>query len=250
MRTAFSYLIALLAAAIQPAQAGDCAFMQRAGFTGERVTGSGRILDESRALAGFTALKVTGAIDVELRAAGRESVTVRADDNVAPLIETRVEGSTLVIGVARGASFRTRRTPRVLVEFVRLGELTVAGSGDVRADRVRGDTFAVSIAGSGDVRIDALDVDSLGVVLAGSGDFTAAGRADEQGYRIRGSGDVRASELVGRSVKVSIAGSGDALVHATEALEVVIAGSGDVVYRGAPKITKSVAGSGSVRPAR
>lgn len=243
-------LFALLAAVVQPAHADDCAFLQRVAFTGERVTGSGRIVEASRALAGFGALKVSGGIDVELRASGRESVTVRADDNVEPLIETRVEGATLVIGVARGASFKTQRTPRVRVEFVRLGELSVAGSGDVRADRVRGDTFAVSVAGSGDVKIDALDVDSLGVVLAGSGDFVAAGRADQQGFRIRGAGDVRARDLVGRSVKVSIAGSGDAFVHATEELEVAIAGSGDVVYRGAPKVTKSVAGSGSVRPAK
>lgn len=243
-------LFALLAAASQPAHADDCAFLRRVGFTGERVTGSGRIVEEPRPLAGFGALKLAGGIDVELRAGERESVTVRADDNVVPLIETRVEGGTLVIGVARGASFRTQRTPRVVVEFVRLGELTAAGSGDVHADRVRGDAFAVAVAGSGDVKIDALDVNSLGVMLAGSGDFTAGGRADEQGFRIRGSGDVRARDLVGRSVKVSIAGSGDASVHATEELEVAIAGSGDVVYRGAPKVTKSIAGPGSVRPAR
>ncbi|MFN3565224.1 MAG: head GIN domain-containing protein [Burkholderiaceae bacterium] len=248
MRAALSF--AVLAAALQPAHADDCAFVQRAAFAGERVAGSGRIVEESRALAGFGALKVAGGVDVELRASGRETVTVRADDNIVPLIETRVDGGTLVIGTPRGVSFRTQRRPRVVVEFVRLGALTVAGTGDVRADRVRGDTFAVSVAGSGDVRIDALDVDSLGVVLAGSGDFTAAGRADEQGFRIRGSGDVRARDLVGRSVKVSIAGSGDAHVHATEELEVAIAGSGDVVYRGTPRITKSIAGSGSVRPAR
>lgn len=248
MRAALFF--ALLAAAIRPAHAEVCAFLQRAGFTGERVTGSGRIVEESRALAGFSALKLAGGIDVELRAAERESVTVRADDNVVPLIETRVEGAALVIDVARGASLPTQRRPRVRVEFVRLGAISVAGSGDVRADRVRGDTFAVSVAGSGDVRIDALDVDSLGVMLAGSGDFIASGRAERQGFRIRGAGDVRARDLVGRSVKVSIAGSGDALVHATEELEVAIAGSGDVVYRGAPKVTKSIAGSGSVRPAK
>jgi hypothetical protein len=248
MRT--TLLLALLVAASQPARADDCAFLQHAGFAGDRIAGSGRIVEESRALAGFSALKVSGGVDVELRASARESVTVRADDNVVPLIETRVEGTTLVIGPARGASFGTRRRPRVLVEFVRLGELTVAGAGDVRADRVRGDILAVSVAGSGDVRIDSLDVNSLGAMLAGSGDFIGAGRADQQGFRIRGSGDVRARDLVGRTVKVSIAGSGDALVHATEELDVAIAGSGDVVYRGAPKVTKSIAGSGSVRPAR
>ncbi len=231
-------LIALLAAAAAPALAQ------------QPVTGSGRIVDEARPLAGFTALRVGGGVRVELRANDRERVTVRADDNLLPLVETRVDGTALVIGVAHGASFRARRVPRVYVGFVRLDDISVTDSGHVHADRVRGDTFAVSLAGSGDVRIDALDVNALGAMLAGSGDFIARGRADQQGYRIRGAGDVRARELVGRNVTVSIAGSGDAVVHATETLAVSISGAGDVVYRGDPKITKSIVGSGSVRPAR
>jgi hypothetical protein len=218
-------------------------------YVAARDGGAGRVVEVSRTLAGFSAVRVADGIDVELRAAERESVTVRADADVVPLVQTRVDGATLVIGAARGASFGAQRAPRVRVGFVRLQALSVAGSGDVHVDRVRGDVFAVSMAGSGDVRIDALDVNALGVMLAGSGDFAAAGRADEQGFSLRGAGDVRARDLVGRSVKVSIAGSGDALVHATEHLEVEIAGSGDVVYRGQPKVTKSIAGSGSVRPA-
>ncbi len=231
-------LIALLAAAAAPAPAQQA------------VTGSGRIVDEARPLAGFTALRVGSGVDVELRASDRERVTVRADDNLVPLVETRIDGTALEVGLARGASFRARHLPRVRIEFVRLDDISVAGAGNVHADRVRGDTFAVSLAGSGDVRIDALDVNALGAMLAGRGDFIARGRADQQGYRIRGAGDVRARDLVGRNVTVSIAGSGDALVHATETLAVSISGSGDVVYRGNPKITKSIVGSGSVRPAR
>jgi hypothetical protein len=222
------------------------------GSTSNRVAGSGRKVDDLRTPGAFSAIRINGPIDVELKAAEREQVTVRFDDNLVSLVETQVTGDatpTLEIRLQPGANFRSADSPKVIVEFKSISSLSLSGSGDVHADAVRGPLMAVSISGSGDVKIDRLDVDVLGVAVAGSGDFTAAGRAAEQGYSIAGSGDIQARNLVGQTVKVRIAGSGDAQVHAEQMLTVSIAGSGDVVYRGSPVIKKSVAGSGEVRKA-
>jgi hypothetical protein len=221
--------------------------------TGERTNGSGRIIDDRRPLSAFGAVHLTGPVDVELKASDRESVTVRTDDNIAPLIETRVTGGdrpALEIGVKAGASFRTSRAPVVVVEFRALSELVVRGSGDVRADRISADDFVLSLSGSGDAKIDSLQAHRFAAALAGSGDLVVrGGRAEEQAYRLSGSGDVDAGRLEGRSVQVAIAGSGDASVNASETLEATIAGSGDVTYRGSPRITQRIRGSGSVHRA-
>lgn len=221
--------------------------------TGEQINGSGRIVEDRRPVAGFGAVHLTGPVDVELKASDRESVTVRTDDNIAPLIETRViagDRPALEIGVQPGASFRTSRAPVVIVEFRALSELVIRGSGDVRADRIGADDFALSISGSGDAKIESLQAKRFAAVLAGSGDLAVGGRAEEQAYRLSGSGDVDASRLEGRSVQVAIAGSGDASVNASDALDVTITGSGDVAYRGSPRITQRIRGSGSVHRAR
>lgn len=221
--------------------------------SGERVKGSGHIVEDRRALSGFVAVHVAGPVDVELKASDRDSVTVRIDDNLVPLIETRVGGgdrATLEIGVQPGASFRTTRRPVVVVEFRALSELVIRGSGDARADRINADDFVLSMIGSGDVRIDALQARRFAAALSGSGDLLVRGRAEEQAYRLSGSGDVNAGHLEGRSVQVSIAGSGDASVHATETLDATIAGSGDVAYRGSPHVTQRIRGSGSVHRVR
>jgi Putative auto-transporter adhesin, head GIN domain len=217
--------------------------------SGERVSGSGRIIDDRRPLAGFVAVRVSGPIDIELKAADQDSVTVRTDDNIAPLIETRVSGGdrpALEIGVRPGAAFRAERTPVVVIEFRALSELVISGSGDVRADAIGADDFALSMRGSGDVRIETLQAQRFAAVLSGSGDLRLRGRAEQQAYRIAGSGDVSAGELEGQSVQVAIAGSGDAAVKAAVSLEATIAGSGDVVYRGSPQVRQSIRGSGSV----
>jgi hypothetical protein len=222
------------------------------GSTGNRITGSGRTVDDMRTPGAFSAIRISGPIDVELKASEREHVTVRFDDNLVTLVETHVTTDAtpaLEIRLQPGASFRSAGTPKVIVEFKSISSLAMSGSGDVHADAVRGPLLAVSVSGSSDVKIDRLDVDVLGVSIAGSGDFTAAGRAAEQGYSIAGSGDIKTDNLIGQTVKVRIAGNGDARVHAEQMLTVSIAGSGDVVYRGTPVIKKSVAGSGEVRKA-
>jgi hypothetical protein len=221
--------------------------------SGERVKGSGRIVEQPRDVGFFGAVHVSGPIDVELRAAERDSVTVRADDNILELIETRIGGGerpVLEIGVVAGASFRTARSPKVIVEFRALNDLVMRGSGDVRADRLAADDFALSMSGSGDARIGTLHARRFAAVLAGSGDLVVrGGRAWQQAYRLSGSGDVGAGRLEGRDVQVAIRGSGDASVYASGTLQATIEGSGDVVYRGTPDITRQVRGSGTVRKA-
>ena len=245
-------LAALFVAAPAAAATADDPSVRVATVTfgsGERVSGSGRIIDDRRPLAGFVAIRVSGPIDVELKAADHDSATVRTDDNIVPLIETRVSGGdrpTLEIGVTPGASFRTSRTLVVIVEFRALSELVISGSGDVRADRISADDFALSMSGSGDARIDTLQARRFAAVLSGSGDLRVRGRAEQQAFRIAGSGDVSAEHLEGQSVQISIAGSGDAAVNAADTLEATIAGSGDVVYRGSPQVRQRIRGSGSV----
>jgi hypothetical protein len=220
------------------------------GSSSVRVSGSGRVVDEVRSPGKFSAVRIDGPIDVELRASQRDQVSVRFDDNLLGFVETRLkEGTTptLEIRLLPDASFRSADKPKVTVEFKSISAISMNGSGDVQADVVRGPLLAVSIAGSGGVKIDRLDIDVLGVSIAGSGDFTAMGRADEQGFSIAGSGDIKAGNLTGRTVKVRIAGNGDAHVNSEQTLTVSIAGSGDVVYRGTPTIKKSIAGSGEVR---
>lgn len=239
------------AAAAQPASLPAVGALV-VGTSGGRVDGSGHEADEARTPGSFAAVRVNGPINVQLKASTREHVSVHFDDNLLPMIETRIVADTppaLEIRLLPGASFKSSHTPKVTVEFKAINALAMRGSGDVRADALQGTVLAVSIAGTGDLRVDRMDVDVLGVSIAGSGDFAAVGRANEQGYSIAGNGDVNASDLVGQTVKVRIAGSGDARVHAEQMLVVSIAGSGDVVYRGNPTIKKSIAGSGEVRKA-
>lgn len=215
-----------------------------------RIEGSGRVVDDERSVAGFTKVIVNGPLDMLITAGDTDRVVVRADDNIAPLVETSVLGTTLVVGLKSGASYRTRTKMQIQVQAARLRGVTMRGSGEIRVDRVDADIFEATVQGSGDVIVDALRADTVAVSIAGNGDIRAKGTAGTVGVAIDGNGDVHFADLVARTVAVSIRGSGDARVHATETLQVSISGSGDVRFRGSPKVTRTISGSGSVEPLR
>lgn len=211
------------------------------------VSGSGTIKSETRAVSGFTGISL--AVDglVEILQGGTEGVTVEADDNLLPLLETVVEDGTLKIRPAtRNTSFNTKKM-KFIVNAKTIDHLTIAGGGDMRAETLKVFALKTSIAGSGDVRIKSLDANALTVKIAGSGDFAAAGRAESMNVSIAGSGDIKAANLDTKAVEIRVAGSGDATVWARETLKVKVAGSGDVRYYGDAEVKKSIGGLGSVK---
>lgn len=241
---------AVVAFALGAALAG-AARAEGSWFGASTVTGSGKAASEQRLLAGFQAVAIKGSVDVVLRQAAKESVEVRADDNLLPLIETTVADRdgvpTLEVATKKGTRISTRSKITVTVDLPTLKAISISGSGEASGDKLQVGDLQVRIVGAGDVRLRQLSAESLGVKISGNGDVQATGRAARLTVAISGSGDVLTRELDADDVSVSIAGSGDARVNARKTLAVSIAGSGDVAYTGDASVKTSIAGSGNVR---
>jgi hypothetical protein len=211
------------------------------------ITGSGTAASEVRQVAEFDAIELNGSVALKVRQGATRSVRVEADDNVLPVIETEVSGSTLKVGPRRNTNLRPRRPIVVTVEVPQLKSIDAAGAGDVQVDGMKVPSFALDLSGSGQSRLKGMDCGELRIGISGSGDVEAQGHAASLAISIAGSGDVKASALRSDDVRVRVAGSGNAAVHASKSLDVSIAGSGDVTYGGdATKIKTSVAGSGHI----
>ena len=217
------------------------------------TTGSGRVITETRAVSDFNAITMKGSMQLVVRQTGRESLSISAEDNILPLIETKVEadGSDRVLQIQfkRDASVRTHREIKVVMEVIKLSAVSNYGAGDIRIDALQSPALKLAMLGSGDVNARGLVLDALSVRIAGSGDVHGEGSAKQVSLSIAGSGDASLAGVVASDVNVNIAGSGDAAVHATKSLTVKVMGSGDVQYRGgATEINKTVMGSGTVKP--
>src|SRR5207237_7014062 len=105
---------------------------------GNATLGSGQIATETRNVGSFQAIELRGSMKLVVQQAAKESVELRGDDNLLPLIETAVVDHagvpTLQIDTKRGTSFSTRNPMVVTVSVATLASLSLTGSGDARAD--------------------------------------------------------------------------------------------------------------------
>jgi hypothetical protein len=215
---------------------------------GEQVQGSGRIVKQARQVGNFSGLSLGLPGHLELRIGNSESVTIEADDNLLPLVETVVEGGMLRIRPTRRNLDLESKSIRIVVQARSIERLALGGSGSIDADPLRARKLDIDLGGSGSIRLKGVESDALAVALGGSGDLQAArGAVGRLTVSIGGSGDVDLGRVQATSASVTIAGSGEATVWPRNALSATIAGSGDVNYYGDPQVSKSTIGSGGVR---
>jgi hypothetical protein len=213
---------------------------------------AGPVVERDYQVGNFDRLELAGAYDVTVRTGAAPSVHARGNEKLLEQLVVEVRGGALNIhpekrnGFHWGSFQRGKVALTVTVPALRGAE--IAGSGDIRIDRVAGDRFEGGIAGSGDLTVDRIEVQNLKLGIAGSGGARAgAGRAVNAQYEIAGSGGIDAKGVAAETAKVSIAGSGDVSAQASKTAEVSIMGSGDVEISGGAKCTISKAGSGNVR---
>lgn len=189
------------------------------------VEGSGNVITESREVSGFNEIVLGGTGRVVVDVTGTESLTIEAEDNIMPLLETRVRDGRLRLETTRSIS------PTVEIVYTitaaTLEGFVISGSGIVEADAIDGTDFRVDISGSGDVDAEGTLSGLLSISISGSGEFDGESLTAPEGT-------------------VDVSGSGNAVVNITDELEVSVSGSGDVEYLGAPSVDSEVSGSGAV----
>lgn len=200
----------------------------------------------------FEKLAVAGSYEVVVTVGGAPGMRVEGASKRVDRMEVSVEGGTLRIREKEkhgGFSFFTRdRAPvRVYITSPGITAASIAGSGDVRIDKVNGGDFRGNIAGSGDLQIGQMQARRADFSIAGSGSIRASGKAEEAEYQIAGSGDISAGGLEARRAKVSVAGSGNVEGRAMESADIEIMGSGDVSITGTAKCNIEKKGSGEAR---
>ena len=212
------------------------------------MRGSGNVVTETREVSGIDAVQLAVDGTLTIHQGDEEGLTIEAEDNILPLLETRVERGTLTIRYDRRVdSIRPTRPVRLQLAVRGLSAIGVSGSGQVEAPALRAEKLELVVSGSGAVTLGELQARELETVISGSGRVEASGEVGSQGVRISGSGDLSAEGLRGGDAAVVISGSGRATASVGGKLAVTITGSGELRYRGNPAaVTQVITGSGRV----
>lgn len=202
----------------------------------------------------FDSISAAGPHNVVVTVGGAASVRAEGPADALDRMEVIVDGKDLKIRPRREFrnNYRWQNGQRAIyyVTAPRLEAAAVAGSGDMRIDRVDGEHFSGAIAGSGNLDVGSLRVSRASLSIAGSGNLSARGSAGRSDLSIAGSGNLKLGQLANRTASVSIAGSGNADLNAADTVSVSIIGSGDVAVAGTARCSVSRIGSGSARCSR
>jgi hypothetical protein len=191
------------------------------------VEGSGNVITESREVSDFNEIVLGGTGRVVVDVTGTESLTIEAEDNIMPFLETRVSNGRLRLETNRSISPTVEIVYTITAET--LDGLVISGSGVVEAEGVDSTDVRVDISGSGDVVVAGTLSGLLSLSISGSGEFDGESLTAPEG-------------------RVDVSGSGNAVVNVTDDLDVSVSGSGEVQYLGEPNVHSSVSGSGTVTP--
>jgi hypothetical protein len=214
--------------------------------------GTGPAAQRDMPVAGaFDRIALSGSPDVVVTVGAAASVRAEGETEQLDRLEITNVGGELRIGLRNTSgswfSWGHHRGLTIHVTLPALAGASIAGSGDMRIDRVQGPAFAGSVTGSGGMNIANLTADTASFTITGSGDITAAGRARQASASLTGSGDLRLAQLETEAATLALAGSGDIGIRATQTAAVELRGSGDIIVAGPARCTINKSGSGDVR---
>lgn len=211
------------------------------------AAGSGEV---SYQVAPFDQITTSGPQDVEIAIGEEFSVRSEGPPQALALLEAVVENGRLTIRPREDfnwGNWRRLEPAKFFVTMPVLKGVTTAGSGDVRVDRIEGESFEGKVGGPGEIAIAELKVDEADFTVAGAGNLVAAGTARETRVTIAGAGEVKAGGLRSDTASITIGGSGDVALTVEEEAKVSITGSGDVDISGPARCSVTRMGSGDVR---
>lgn len=219
-----------------------------AGINVNATRGSGILKTETRDVSGFTGVTLAGFGDLTITQGDTEGLTITAEDNLLPLLQTTVQNGMLTIALTTpNISIFPTRDVKFDLKVKNLSSFQLSGAGNVTTSALTADTLTVGTSGAGAIKLAGLNTKTLTVSITGAGSTNVAGTSDTLTATLNGLGSLTAGDLKANTVSVTINGAGSATVWAAQNLTAGIGGAGSVNYYGSPQVKQNISGVGSVK---
>jgi Putative auto-transporter adhesin, head GIN domain len=178
-------------------------------------------------VSGFSSIAFNSEGKVTVRQTGKESLTISAEDNLLPLLESRVTDRTLSIGTVNNTDINPTKPIEFAIEVKSLEGFRMTGVGSIEAQGIQAKQMTIA--------------------LTGVGEMTIEGAADSLDLSLEGVGSYNGEAFKTKQANVRSDGVGTAVLNVSDRLDAVVSGVGSVEYIGSPKVQKSGQGLGQVK---
>ena len=187
-------------------------------------------------------------MNVYLKQSGTESVTIEADNNLFPYIETNVEGNTLKIETKKDYSLKNYKKLNVYISIKDINDLVNNSVGNVKSEnQLNFSSLNIENNSVGNLDLD-LSGKNLNVEINSVGNVTFSGKADNVSIENNSVGNLEAFDFAVVNLNIENNSVGNSEVYATGEITIESNGVGNVIYKGDP-VVKSMkkSGVGSVK---
>lgn len=192
------------------------------------------MFSESREVATFDGLDVTGAAEVRIYIAPVQSLTVLS--NNLSVVNTEVRDGVLYVDApqVRYAAIKLD------VTVPELKSIRVTGACEVKSDDVlRQSVLDINSAGTAELDF-AMSVDTLRVTVDGATEIDLRGTAKDATIALNGAGEIDAYKLVAQNMHINCAGASKAEINVQSELWAQAMGASKIAYRGTPSIKQKM----------
>ena len=208
--------------------------------------GSGNLINQTKEVNGVNQVSLNGVGTIILQQGDQESLTIEAEDNILPHIQSKVEGNKLIISYDTNTPTPTKDV-KFYLTVKDMNTIGISGAGKIQSTGFNTKTMSISMSGAGDGNLAGLTLEKLTVSISGAGKMILEGKATEQTVTISGAGNYEAKELATETTTINIDGAGKGTVNVGKVLNAMINGAGNLNYLGTPQINQQISGGGSVK---
>ena len=196
-----------------------------AGCSRPRIVGDGVIKTEDRSISEFSKVVVTGGYQIKW-SSGKPALNISTDQNLLPLIETAVSGSTLKIDSKDNLA--PTKSITIILSSASLTDVRLTGGISFKASQITGQDLKLESTGASEISVDG-SVTNLEVNLTGASKLNAR-------------------SLHTQIATLSLVGASEANVTVADTLKASVTGAGMLTYSGNPKsVEKNITGAGTIQ---
>jgi hypothetical protein len=200
---------------------------------------SGNVSSQAKTLPYFNKIIAVGIGNVYIKQGKEQSLSVKTEAALLPLISANVEDETLRLDF-KGAQDHSRAEINYYLTIKDLNSIQSLTSSTIFIEEgIETDSLTLEIKSFGEMNVK-LNVKKLVANIEGAGTIKAHGTATSQEIQINGAGEFLGTDLKGDNIAVRIVGTGIASVKPNSKLNITIPKEGTVRYCGQPSISKEV----------
>jgi hypothetical protein len=195
--------------------------------------GSGHQSTETRKVADFTKIDVSGEFKVNIKQDSSLALNITTDDNLMKYIKTKVSNNKLYIST-KDRNICTNGPIAITIGVRNLSEIASAGGVEIVSQgKLVTKDFHFDLSGATKINME-LDAANVSTEGSGATEISLKGQASSHTIDLSGGSKVYAFDFIVGNYNIDLSGASDCEINVLHSLNVSSSGASSIKYKGNP----------------